>query len=131
MCAAKPDARRGVPLRRFGEDLLLRNFRELANDLIAQMIVRQHPDALRRKHRAQSVDGLLDQRSLAEEAQDLLGSSYGGSAARSAYHGLRPGSGHSSSLWTQQSSLACGPRHGLFERIAVQQAETSAPSVSC
>jgi hypothetical protein len=59
------DARRSVPLRRFREDLLFRNFRELANDFIAQMIVRKHPDALRRKHRAQSVHRLLDQRSLA------------------------------------------------------------------
>ena len=67
------DGRRGVALRGLGQDLALWNLGQLPDDLGAQMIVGQNPDALRRDHRAQPIDGLLDQRPLAEESQHLLG----------------------------------------------------------
>ena len=74
------DRRRRIALRRLGQNLALGNFGKLLDDLRAQMIVGQNPDALRRKHRAQAIDGLLDQRPVAEEAQDLFG--VGAAAAR-------------------------------------------------
>ncbi len=67
------DGGRGVALRGFGEDLALRHFRQLAHDFVAQMIVGENPETLGRDQRAQAIDGLLDQGSLAEEAQHLLG----------------------------------------------------------
>jgi hypothetical protein len=62
-----------VALRGFGQDLALGYFRQLAHDFGAQMIVGENPKALGRDRRAQTVYGLLDQGSLAEEAQHLLG----------------------------------------------------------
>src|SRR5262249_42676665 len=45
---------------------------KLPNDLGAKMIVRQHPDSVRRNDWPKPVDGLLNQRPVAEKAQDLL-----------------------------------------------------------
>ena len=66
------DAWSRVALRRFRQDLLLRNFRKLANDLVAQVIVRQNPDSFGRDDGAEPINGLLNQRPFAEKAQDLF-----------------------------------------------------------
>ena len=62
------DGGSGVALRGLGQDLALGDFRELAHDLGAQMVVGENPDPLGRQHRPQAVDGLLDQGAVAEEA---------------------------------------------------------------
>ena len=73
MWAARPMA--GAVLRCAGSARICcaRHLGQLADDFVAQMIVGENPDALGRNHRAQAVDGLLDQRALAEEAQNLFG----------------------------------------------------------
>ena len=68
----KTDTGRGISLRRFREDLLFRNFRQLSDDLLTKIVVRQHPDTFRRKNGAESIDGLLNERTVAEETEDLL-----------------------------------------------------------
>ena len=50
------DRGRRIALRGFRDDLRLRNFRQLADDLIAHKIVRQDPDSLRRNHRGKTID---------------------------------------------------------------------------
>jgi len=52
-------------LSRLRQDLVLRNLRQLLNDLAAQMIVGENPQMLGRDHRAEAIHRLLDQRSLA------------------------------------------------------------------
>ena len=51
----QPDGRRRVALRGFGQNLRRRNLRKLAHDFVAQVIVRQDPQALGRNERAEAV----------------------------------------------------------------------------
>ena len=67
------DSRSRVALRGFSQNLPLGNLGKLLDDLRAQMIVGQNPDTFRRQNRPQAIDGLLDQRAVAEKFQDLLG----------------------------------------------------------
>jgi hypothetical protein len=70
--SSKPDAGRRVSLSRFRQDLLLRNLRQLSNDLLTEIVVREHPDTLRRKNSAEPIEGLLNKGTFPEETQDLL-----------------------------------------------------------
>ena len=69
----QPDGGRGVALRGFGQNLLRRHGRELPDDDVAQVVVGQHPDALRRNHGRQAVHGGLDQGPFSHHVQHLLG----------------------------------------------------------
>jgi hypothetical protein len=57
----KADARSGVPSCRLGQNLFLWDFRQLADNLVPQVIVRENPYPLRRQYRPESVNSLLDQ----------------------------------------------------------------------
>ena len=72
MCG-ETDGGSGIALHGLGQNLALGNFGQLLDDLGAQVIVGENPDALGRQHGAQAVDCLLDESAFAEEFQDLLG----------------------------------------------------------
>jgi hypothetical protein len=59
-------------LRRFGEDLLLWDFRQLPDDLTPQVIIGQHPNPFRRDDGRQPVYRLLDKSSFSEKTENLL-----------------------------------------------------------
>jgi hypothetical protein len=59
-------------LRRFGEDLLLRDFRQLPDNFAPQVIVGQHPNPFRRDDGRQPVYCLLDKSSFSEKTENLL-----------------------------------------------------------
>ena len=59
------DRRSGIPLGRFGQNLVFGNFGQLAHDFGAEMVVGQNPQALRRNDWTQAIDSLLDQRAVA------------------------------------------------------------------
>ena len=67
------DRRRRIALRRFGQHLAGRNLRKLADDFVAQKVVRQDPHAFRRNHGRQTFHGGLDQRAFPNHVEDLFG----------------------------------------------------------
>jgi hypothetical protein len=58
------DARRRIPLSGFGKDLFFWYFRQLPDDFLAEVVVREDPYSLRRQDGAQTIYGLLDERAL-------------------------------------------------------------------
>ncbi len=67
------DRGRRIALRRLGDDLRGRYFGQLADDLVANEIIGQDPDALGRYQGRQTVHRFLNQRSLPRDLEDLLG----------------------------------------------------------
>ena len=101
------------------QDLPLGNFRKLSHDLVAQMIVGEDPQALRRnQRRRRSTVAWISERS-PTTFSDLLGDALRGCAARNACRGRRPESGRNSVGMSFTSN-----------RIAVNQPEESASSAS-
>src|SRR6185437_14081390 len=92
------------------------------------MIVGENPEALGRKDGAEAIDGLLDQRAIAEESQDLFGA---GAAA------ARPESG-AAAAGENQAVKMIGSRHftdesqawrlTLLNRITADQLQLAIPT---
>lgn len=72
MYAARPIAG-GVPLLRFGDNLRRGHLGKLADDLLAQMLVRENPDTFRRQDWSQAIHCCLDHRSFPVDRQNLFG----------------------------------------------------------
>ena len=68
----QPDGRRGIALRRLGQNLALRNFRHCLHNLGAQMVIGENPQALGREHGPRTIHRLLNQGPLSEKAEHLF-----------------------------------------------------------
>ncbi len=85
----QPDARRGVPATRLADDAAGRDLRELPRGLLDVRGAGDDPGAFRRHQRLNALDGLLQQRLLAGQGEELL-RLLRGYAARTASRRRRP-----------------------------------------